>query len=300
VIKFKAMTINVSGLIPYASPAGIFLGILFFIFLFWRACRHELFDSEEAFDLVLAGSFGAFVFARIFDFVFKVQSKTITRLLFFNRYGGFDFWGAILGLIVGLIVFSKFKKVDVKFALDLFAAPIAFAQFLISLGLYISNRQRVDLFSAVGFLVIFIILKRFAVKVRHKGFFAALYLVLTSLLELGLFKLKSHVHIFFGVPYELAAPGAFLVFSIVIWYSLAKRKLFADLRNLLGVLFLGVLRFFRMSRSADEAGKFSKSVIFLPYYIVRTILAIFATIGKEIRASVLELLYVFGLRKFSK
>ncbi|HSX18746.1 MAG TPA: prolipoprotein diacylglyceryl transferase family protein [Candidatus Saccharimonadales bacterium] len=290
----------ISALTNIAYPAGIFLGILFFVFLFWRACRHELFDSEEAFDLILAGSSGAFVFARVFDFAFREGVKTFSRFVFFNRYGGFDFWGALLGLFVGLVIFSKFKKVDVKFALDLFAAPIAFFQFLISLGSYISSRSNLDLFSTVGFLVIFIILKRLATKVRHKGFFALFYLSSTSALELMLFKFKDNLHYIGKIPYELASPGIFFVLAIVVWYVFAKRKLKADVRDLLGFLMLSVFRFFRMIRSADEAGRFSKSVILFPYYIARTIFFVFVTMGKEIKASLLELLYVFGLRRFFK
>ena len=284
----------------YIYPLGIFLGILFFIFLFWRACKHELFDSEESFDLILAGSLGAFTLARIFDFVFKEGIRTFGRLVFFNRYGGFDFWGALLGLFIGLVVFSKIKKVDVKFALDLFAAPVAFAQFLISLGSYLSFSSRLNLISTVGFFVIFIVLKRLATKVRHKGFFASLYLVSVSFLGLILFRFKEHLHYIGKVPYELVVPAIFLVLGIVGWYLLAKRKIKSDVGDLLGFLMLSVLRVFRMIRSSDEAGRFSKSIIFFPYYIVRTIFALFVTMGREIKAAALELLYVFGLRRFFK
>ena len=92
-------------------PIFVFLAVLFTLFLFWRAARYELFSSQEALDLTVVSILGAGVFARIFDFIFKTAPSdwSISTFVFFNRYGGFDFWGALLGIAVALAVFERGK-----------------------------------------------------------------------------------------------------------------------------------------------------------------------------------------------
>lgn len=283
-------------------PIFLILGIVFSVFLFWRACRHELIDSSEAFDLMAVSFLGALVFGRIFDFVFKNSERiwTFSRFLFFNRWGGFDFFGLLVGAFVAIFLFQNGKRLKPLLVLDLFVAPLAFGQALIYLGRYFGAKDLLALYYFIGYFLIFTALKRFATKKKHFGFFFCFYLTAGSILELLLFRFKTDLHNVFGVSYEIVAPAIFLVVGGVIWYIFAKRKLAVDIKNMLGALLLSVFRTKRMLVSANEAGTFSKSIILAPLYLLRTIFSIFVTIGKEIKAAFLELLYVFGLRRFSK
>lgn len=279
----------------FFSPVVIAFALLMTVFLFWRACRHELFDSTEAFDLAVVASLGAVSFARVFDFAFRNEDGiwTLSRLLFFNRYGSFDFWGGLIGMYVALYFLTRDKKISVWSILDLFAAPLAFGQAFIKLA-------KGESYAFFAILFIFIVLKRLAAKKRHSGFFASFYVVFVSAVTLVIQAFEAPFSLAGGFDYERVAPFAFLISGMIVWYLLSRRKVVADLKKFLGILLLSVFRVKRMIVSANEAGTFSKTIIFLPYYLLRTIFVIFVTIGKEIKVSFLELLYVFGLRKFSR
>lgn len=280
---------------PFVYPVLVIFAVISAAFLFWRACRHELIDSSEAFDLLAIATLGAMFFSRIFDFVFRNSEQvwSVSRLVFFNRYGSFDFWGGLLGLLIAIAIFTRNKKTSLWFILDLFVAPLVFAQAIIAFANF-------ETYYFAGYALIFIVLKRLAVKKRHDGFFSFFYLICVSVLSLLLFKFETKINYFHNVPYTLAAPAVFLAIGAVSWYLLAKRKIGQDIGNLLGFLLLSIFRTKRMLVSANEAGTFSKSIIFTPYYLIRMMLAIFVTIGKEFKAAIFELLYVFGLRRFSK
>lgn len=283
-------------------PAFVFLAIVASIFLFWRACRHELFDSSEAFDLIGVSILGALIFSRIFDFVFKTDPQTwsIATLIFFNRYGGFDYYGAILGLFAALFVYLKAKKTHIWEVLDLMAPALVFGQAIVALGAYISFGGQIDIYYFLGYLLIFMIIKRLASRKRHKGFLVCFWVFGIFLLDMILFKFRVNVHFLGKLPYEFAAPFAFAILGITVWYVLAKRNPAGDVKNFLALMVLGVFRTKRMITSTDESGKFSKSIIFFPYYIAKMIFGFLQILVHEAKLGFLELLYVFGLRRFLK
>lgn len=287
-------------------PAFFFLAILGAVFLFWRAARHELIDSSEAFDLVTLGSMGAVIFARFFDFVFKsgFSDWHIARLLFFNRYGGFDFYGAIVGIFVATFIYLRSKKLSVLSVLDLAAAPILFGQTIVVLGAYLSGASytlySLHLVQFTFYLLLFVVLKRLSAKKRHPGFFICFYLVSIFVFDLAILGLREQLHWWGKISYEFAAPAALLVLGISAWYALARRNLKEDVKWLFGLVLLSIFRTVRMVGSADEAGKFSKSIILVPYYLARSLFGLILVLTGEVRLAFLELLYVFGLRRFLK
>ena len=295
-----------SDIVGFLYPLFFFLAILGSVFLFWRASRHELMDSGEAFDLVGVSTIGALVGARLFDFFGKTDPAgwQLGRFIFFNRYGSFDFYGAIVGLALAVFIFLRSKKISVWFVLDLAAAPLAFFQMLVAFGSYLARgdyfTSSLRLWQFAGYLFIFILLKRLAERKRHAGLFFCVYLVSMALLEVLLFAIRSKVHYFYGVPYELAAPVSIFILAIIVWYILGKRDLRGDVKWFFGFGLLSLFRSMRMLRSTDEAGKFSKSMIVFPYYLVRTFGRLSLAVAKEIRLAILELLYVFGVKKFIK
>ena len=163
-------------------PFFVFVAIFFGAFLFWRAARHDLIESENVLDLLVVGGLAALIVARIFDFIFLSNGDwTISRLLFFNRYGSFDFWGALVGFLLAIYLFLKDKKLKYQTVLDFAAAPLAFAQALISLGNLISLNKNllnsIYLYFFVGYSLIFIVLKRLASRKRPDGFVFSIYLI---------------------------------------------------------------------------------------------------------------------------
>lgn len=289
-------------LLAFVYPAFVFLAIVLAIFLFWRACRHELFDSSEAFDLIGVSILGALIFSRVFDFVFKADPETwsLATLIFFNRYGGFDYYGAVFGVFVALLVYLKGKKTDVFSVIDLMAPALVFGQAIVALGAYISFGRRIDAFYFIGYLLIFMVIKRLASRKRHKGFLVCFWIFSIFLLDMILFKFRANVHFLGKVSYEFAAPFAFAVAGIIVWYVLAKRNPADDIKNFLALIVLSAFRTKRMITSADESGKFSKSIIFFPYYILKLVFGFLQMLAREAKLGFLELLYVFGLRRFFK
>lgn len=296
-----------SNLSVYIYPAFFLAAILFAIFLFWRACRHEFFTSEEAYDIFIIGGIGSLVSARIFDFLLRGPTDGFSpiQLLFFNRYGGFNFWGAYIGIYLSLFLFLRSKKTKVWFVLDLFVAPVAFAQSIISIGSYleanlVGTESFLSLYYFLSYFLLFVVLKRLSTQKKHVGFFASLYLVSACLIALMSAFFKPDTVLIFNIPYEIIVSVSFLVGGFVNWYFLTKRSLEKDFKNFLGFVLLSIFQTKRTVFSTNEAGKFSKSIIYAPYYLVKLLMKAFLAIGREIKLIFFELLYVFGLRKFFK
>ena len=294
--------ISALNLSAFVYPFFIFVAIVSLLFLFWRACRHELMNSYEAFDLLVVGALGAIISSRIFDFIFKTDASSwsIDKLLFFNRYGSFDFWGALFGLFVALFLFLRNKKTKLWFMLDLFAAPLVLAQAIIAIGAYLSSGDRVWIYFFVGYFLIFFFLKRLATKKRHNGFFACFYLTATTLLSVGILGFAYFVNPSFDVRYELLAPIVFFVCGIVSWYFVSKRKIRSDLKKVSVWFLLSLFRTKRMLLSQEEAGKFSKSILFSPLYILKLLYTICLGVLKEIRLGLFDFFYVLGFRRHYK
>ncbi len=296
-----------SNFAAFVYPVFFFVAIFLAIFLFWRACRHEFFTSQEAYDFLMVGVFGGLVGARIFDFLQRGSTDgfSLVRLIFFNRYGGFNFWGALIGIYLGLFLFLRSKKTKIWVVLDLLSAPIVFAQFFIHLGSYLEdialgNESFLSLYYFLSYLLLFVVLKRLSAQKRHVGFFFSFYLVFSSLISLISTFFKPETFFVFNMPYEIITPAAFLTVGLANWYFLAKRNLSDDVKNFLGFVLLFIFRTKRMVLSVNEAGNFSRSIIFSPYFLVKLIGQGFLVIGREIKLGFYELLYVFGLRKFFK
>src|SRR3989344_1275297 len=94
-----------------AIIAYILAGVIT-LFLYFRAGRHELVDDEVLFDLALVAASGALVFGRIVDFLVRFQfyGWSFKKLIFFNVFFGFSWYGAFLGAIVLSAFYLKSKK----------------------------------------------------------------------------------------------------------------------------------------------------------------------------------------------
>ena len=292
-------------LLSYLHPLIITLGIFVGVFLYWRAGRHELFDSNMLFDVLIVASVGSLIFGRIFDFLLSadIYQWSITRLIFFNVYGSFNWWGGLLGATILGQIYLKSQKINFWQIFDLASAPIVFGLAFTSLGFYIVGLLsrsffNLNLYYFLGYFVIFWLLKRLARQKRHHGFFACFLLVSISLLNILIVILKGNpVKFILLFLSELAVPSVFLVLGVVSWYLLAKRRPFADLKMFFALFLLGVLKLRRIFTSIREADNVSKSILLLPYYLAKSLLLLVKLIGREITFSFVDLVAVIRGKK---
>lgn len=268
-------------------------------FLFWRAARHELIEPETAFDLAIVGALGALVLGRLMEFAVRAQDFewSLARLVFVNVWRGFDFYGALLGAGVAFFIFARRHRLEPLLIFDLAAPPLVFFQALITLGKYLLLKNLVWLAYFALNLVIFWVMKRLAKKKRRAGFFAGFYLVTLSILDIFLFFAKPEVTNIGRVPYEFVAPIVILQATLVIWWAISGRQIARDLSDLLARSLLAIMRVKRMITDANEAGKFSRSIILAPVWLARSITLLLKLVGREIYWGTRDFLTVLGVRR---
>lgn len=273
-------------------PLAVILAIFTATFLFWRSGRHELFDSELLFDTILVSVTGGLILGRIFEFIFNPDrfNWSFAKLIFFNAYGGLDFYGFILGMAIFGSLYLARKRIKIFQILDLAAAPLAAASIIISLGY-------ARFYHAIGYFLIFVILKRLAVKKRHFGYFFCFYLVSVSILDLVLFQARDETTLVLGKVYQAAMPALFLAGAVFCWYFLARRNTVFDIKGLLAVILLVIFGAKRVLTSLDEAGARSRILVLLPYFLVRSILKLLKFTTREISLGMNEFLNVLGIKK---
>jgi len=287
------------------NPLIILISIFVSLFLFWRACRHELFDNEQIFDVVLIGSIGGLLLGRIIGFLLNFDSYGLSfyRFLFFHVYPAFNFWGFIIGAFLAVSIFLRHKRISVWAFFDLAVAPVVFGLFLASLfnailGYFKSGLNYQSLVLASAYFIFFFILKRLAIKKRHVGFFACIFFVFCPAINaLYLLFSKRGSGIDLANLYQLALFVSVSFFGIFSWYMLGRRKFKSDSRNIFGFVFLRALGLLRTVKSTDEAGRVSRTVIFSPYSILKRFLLLLRSLIREIKLGFVEFFYILGIRR---
>ncbi len=292
----KSMLANYLGT-PLTSWLAIALYILagfFALFLFFRAGRHELVDDEVLFDTTLIGAIGALFVGRVIDFFTRSDfyKFSIKKLVFFNAFSGFDWYGALLGTAILAGVYLKRKKQKVLFIFDLASAPIVFGAMLASLVNYLLFGKLIATLYFAGLLVIFWILKRFAKTKKFDGFFATLSLILTGFLNLALYP-----HLFLQFDYQRVATIITPVLGLLLFYKFSKRTPRADLKNLSAAILLSLFKTKRVLFSTSEANLVARSILLSPYYLVKLLLHLVKLLGREIYISMIDLKNIVRLKK---
>lgn len=278
------------------------------LFLYWRAGRHELYDSDFLLDLAFFSALGGIIVARIFAFLidFNNFNFDIYRLIFFHKYPGFSFWGLITGILISGFWLLRKKKEKFLAIFDLVVAPIVFGQTLFFLFDFALKFWLIDelslqlLVKFLFYLVFFITIKRLSSKKRDKGFFTGLYFVVIGVFS-SLFLTATTFDILrlnIKNIIELLIAVSFAIFGAIVFYVFGKRRLVNDIKSVFAFILLAVFNFKRALTSSDEAGKISKSLIFLPYFILRVILVSLRILAKEVSRAFWELLYTLGFKKF--
>ena len=284
---------------------ALFLAIFWSVFLFWRACRHEFIESEQAFDITIIGAIGAIIGSRILDFVENIDTLglSLPKLVFFNAYGGFDFRGGILGAGFAIFLFLRHRRSRTLHIYDLAAAPILFGQFVFNLVIFLAEgweRGKFFAYVSLAYLLIFLILKRLATRKRHLGFFVCFWLVAISVVDVFGLLISGETKLLnigaYKIPFDAIVAVCYLVFSLILWHLFSKRTFSRDAKNLFALLLLSTFRFRRMITSVDESGKFSKSIVLLPLFVSKTAFVVIKLVFREIRLGFGDFLYALGLK----
>lgn len=286
---------------------SLFVATLLAIFLFWRAGRHELYNSDFLFDLTLAGSLGGLIFGRVFSFFvdFSYFNFDPFKLIFFHRYPGFNFLGFVFGFMLFAYLYLKKTKEKYWMVADLLAAPFVFAFFsffglsIIFNYLILNKLELLELVFTVYFLFVFITLKRLSAKKRQPGFFAGLFFVFLGSYYISKLALLGK-ELFFtprsGIVFVLSL--IFILCGFLVLHIGSKHKFSLYLKNIMAVFLLLALNFKRGITCVDEAGRIARNVILLPYFIFRSFLVLLVMLFKETSKAFGDFIYVLGFKKY--
>ena len=296
----------------------LFFGFLLFLFLFWRAAKHEFVDEEVIFDTLVICLVSALFFARIFEFIThsEIYKWSFSNFFFLNPVKGLSLWGAIFGSIFSGILYLKNKKYNFWQIFDLGAAPLAFFLAIYNLGLFLGSKNLFSdpgyfkdspnsLFSAILFFVLFWVLKRLEKQKKHIGFFTSFFFVSFSIINLvalylgrlGIMEGLETMDVFAFIPYQAVFSVSLLLFGGISWYILAKRKVKEDTKGLLALFLLILFRTKRVLTSVREADPIARSIVLLPYNLAKFTLTIIRAAGKEIISSFFDFVHVLGIKK---
>ncbi len=281
------------------------LAMFFGLFLFWRAGKRELIEGQILFDsffFFLVGS----LMGRIVDFFVRIDFYhwSISKLLFFNVYHGFDFFGAFFGGLLAVYFYLREKKQNYWLIFDCATSGMAFAMFLYKLLQFVLEKfilkmadfSFVKLYIAFGYFLIFWAIKKFEKKKKHKGFLASFFLISFSTLNLIVlfyFKNLSKINYFYILFLMLAV----LLATSVYWYLLSKRKINSDIKNLFSTIVLVLFKLKRLFTNLKEADNTAKVIVLGPLYIAKWLYFLVKYMGREIYVSLLDMLSAFGLSK---
>ena len=293
-------------------------GFLLFLFLFWRAAKHEFVDEAIVFDTIVICLVSALFFARIFEFATHpdVYKWSFSNFFFLNPVKGLSLWGAIFGIILAGTLYLKNKKYNFWRIFDLCAAPFFLFLAIYNFGLFLGSKDvslnlgffknlQNSFFQAILFFVLFWVLKRLERKKRHAGFFASFFFVFFSLANLSAFYLGQigilggveSTLLFTLIPSQALFATGLLLFGGLSWYILARRKVKEDTKGLLALFLLILFRARRILTTVSEANEIARSIVLLPYNLAKLTLTFTLAAGKEIISSFFDFMHDLGIKK---
>lgn len=289
-------------------PFFVVMAMIFGIFLFWRAGRRELVDSNLLFDTFFVGLIGFLLGGRIYDFIISLfaNSFSLKRLIFFNIYGGFSFYGAVLGMTIAVFLLQRRQNIKYLSIFDLIAAPLAFGRSILLLGyaikIYIDGVRNSDFYLAIVHFFIYFIcfwgLKRLEKKKRFAGFFISFYLMFTSVLGIAITLWKHETPIILkNVPVNMLILVIFLILGLVIFYIQGDTRRKINGNVLLALILLGLFKIKRLLTSLPEADGMAKTIVLSPYRLVILLANFVKLTMREVLASLVDLVHAFGIKK---
>ena len=118
-------------------------GFMLFLFLFWRAAKHEFVDEEIIFDTLVICLVSSLFFARVFEFATHpaIYKWSFSNFIFLKPISGLSLWGALFGTIFSGILYLKNKKYHFWQIFDLAAAPLFLFLAIYNLGLFLASKD---------------------------------------------------------------------------------------------------------------------------------------------------------------
>lgn len=236
------------------------LSLILGLFLIWRASRVYEVDPEKVLDLYFLTLFSAFLFARLYFVATHLRDfDEPLKVLLFNRYPGFSFWGGLLGGILAIRFFSPRLNLIFWQVLDFAAIGLFLGVAVSSLGCLlgscgygvvsdlpfavsqaglIGKRFPLQIVEGLLFLAAFKYLWRGVLRFHSDGSVAALGLVFLGAFKFFLEFLRGDTQTapVFGISLGFIYSALTFISGVVIYYKLGKRSVSADLRYLFSVL----------------------------------------------------------------
>ena len=223
----------------------------------WIGTKYFELKKETIIDLapylIIFGIIGARLYYCLLDFGF--YSRFPTEIIAI-RHGGISIHGAILGGLIGLVIFSIRHKISYKKLCDVSAVGLVLGQAIGRWGnffnseaygfptnlpwkLYIAPQYRqipfqdysyyhpTFLYESVLDLVIFCILLYLTVnkKIKKEGNLALIYLILYSIIRIFVEYLRiDSVRYIYGIPVAIVMSVCIIILSIVLLFLNNRKK----------------------------------------------------------------------------
>lgn len=201
-----------------ASLSAIFLwlSLLVGIFLVWRLTRAWDIDEEKGLDLTFLTLLGGLISARAYFVAghFNLFEHSLLNILLVYKEPGFSFWGAFLGGLLTLYIFSRRFKIDFWQAADL--GSVAFLGSLVVVS--------VSVFEAILLGLAFIKIWPKAVHFHIRGKIVSLVFIVLGLIELLMESPRPFNAS--GIIFE----GMLIILGVVIFYRVTKRNILSDFK----------------------------------------------------------------------
>jgi phosphatidylglycerol:prolipoprotein diacylglycerol transferase len=176
------------------------LGFLLAAILILREAKKTGISSDAVFDCVIAALVGGLIGARFLFVVINWQmflEEPLRALMFYE--GGLAFQGGLVGGILAVFIVTKVKKLSFWRVADLLAPYVVLGQAIGRIGCFLNGccygkvitkglgvtypgetvvRMPSQLYSALGLLVIFLVLIALRERRRFDGFILSMYFVL--------------------------------------------------------------------------------------------------------------------------
>lgn len=177
------------------------IAFLTYTFIAWKRAKDEIISSTELFDVLFFSAIFGLIGARIYYVIFNLErfGTDIISYVAIIQNVGLSFHGALIGAIVGLIIFCKRKKWSFWKTADLLVIGLPLAQAIGSLGCLASScsygkpsrlpwaielpglvekRHPAQIYEAIFSIALFILLVKLSSKKRNPGFLALTYLII--------------------------------------------------------------------------------------------------------------------------
>lgn len=237
---------------------GVFLALAVIVgsFVVWREGRKQKLDEEKLLDLLLFVALFGLVGARIYYLFFHYEafSSSLFKWLLFFHFPGLSFVGAVIGGLLGTIIFSRKANWSFWQVADLLVLGVSLGESIARIGTFLSGsayglitalpwglpvvgllgkRHPVQIYESLGAFLTFLILwklkQKIAVKNLSMGLLLAVYLILLGLSKFFLDFFKEEVVYFAGWRTTQVVSLLFILFGIALSYRRLGRSVKVDL-----------------------------------------------------------------------